>query len=149
MTGDTSLSETQRTALAGDLRVLLGALARRLRDQTRSADLTSSQKSVLLRLEKDGPATISALARVEGMKPQSMGAIVAALQGIGFVNGAPDPLDRRQTILTLTETFRVWIERARAAHEDFLLRAITTRLSAPEQHQLAASVKLLQRLFEA
>ena len=148
MNTEAGLNETERTALAGELRIVLGALARRLREQTGGADLTASQKSVLLRLEKDGPATISALARAESMKPQSMGAIVAALQTTGFVTGTPDPADGRQTILSLTDACRIWIGQARAAREDFLLRTITARLRGPEQHQLAAAVKLLHRLFE-
>ena len=45
------------------------------------------------RLEKDGPATASSLARAEGMRPQSMGAVVAALESAGLMRGAPDPTD--------------------------------------------------------
>ena len=49
--------------LAGELRISVGKLMRRMREQTHPNDLTSSQKSVLLRLDRDGPATVSALAR--------------------------------------------------------------------------------------
>ncbi len=42
-------------ALAGELRVLIGRLMRRLREQASVGDLTSSQVSVLRRLERDGP----------------------------------------------------------------------------------------------
>jgi hypothetical protein len=49
--------------LAQDLRALLGKLERRFRDQAQVGDLTPSQVSVLLRLEKEGPATASNLAR--------------------------------------------------------------------------------------
>jgi hypothetical protein len=49
-------------ALAQELRALLGKLKRRLREQAHVGDLTPSQVSVLLRLEKDGPATASSLA---------------------------------------------------------------------------------------
>src|ERR1700712_4078661 len=86
------------SALAAELRIVMGALNRRLREQANVGDLTSAQKAVLLRLERDGPATGSALARAEAMRPQSMGAIIAALEAAGFVAGAPDPSDGRQTI---------------------------------------------------
>ena len=50
-------------ALAQDLRALFGKFKRRLREQGNLGDLTPSQVSVLLRLEKEGPSTASSLAR--------------------------------------------------------------------------------------
>jgi DNA-binding MarR family transcriptional regulator len=137
------------SALAEDLRSVVGALRRRFLEQADDGDLTSAQKSVLLRLERDGPATVSALARAETMRPQSMGAIVAALEAAGFVSGAPDPADGRQTILSLTAHFRDWVGTARAARQDWLLRTLQARLSAQEQRQLADAVTLLKRLLDS
>jgi DNA-binding MarR family transcriptional regulator len=136
-------------ALAGELRVLIGKLKRRLRDQAHLGDLTWSQISVLSRLEREGPATVTNLARAEGMRPQSMGANVSALEAAGLVNGAPDPNDGRQTILSLTAACRDWIEAGRAAREDWLLRAIQTKLAPEEQEQLASAVELLKRLVDS
>jgi DNA-binding MarR family transcriptional regulator len=145
-------TDDQRSARASDLaqelRALLGKLKRRLRDQAHIGDLTPSQTSVLLRLERDGPATASSLARAEGMRPQSMGPLVAALEAAGLVSGAPDPSDGRQTILSLTDACRKWIEEGRAARQDWLTRTIQARLSPQEQEDLAASVELLKRLVD-
>jgi DNA-binding MarR family transcriptional regulator len=135
-------------ALAGDLRVVIGQLRRRLREQSSIGDLTWSQTSVLSRLEREGSATVSSLARAEGMRPQSMGATVSALEAAGLVNGSPDPEDGRQTILSLTPACREWIKAARAAKEDWLFRAIQSKLSPEEQGELAKGVKLLKRLAE-
>src|ERR1700679_141291 len=111
-------SESARaSALATELRIVAGALSRRFREQADMGDLTSAQKSVLLRLERDGPATGSALARAEAMRPQSMGAIIAALETAGYVAGTPDPADGRQTIISLTDRFRAWVSAARAARQ--------------------------------
>jgi DNA-binding MarR family transcriptional regulator len=144
--------DDQRSARASDLaqelRALFGRLKRRLRDQAHIGDLTPSQTSVLLRLEKDGPATASNLARAEGMRPQSMGPLVAALEAAGLVSGASDPSDGRQTILSLTDACRKWIEEGRAARQDWLTRTIQARLSLQEQEDLAASVELLKRLAD-
>jgi DNA-binding MarR family transcriptional regulator len=92
------MSEQQRDpdftgpqALAGELRVLTGRLKRRLREQAHLGDFTPSQTAALGRLRREGPATVTALAKAEGMRPQSMGAIVAALEAAGMVSGAPDP----------------------------------------------------------
>src|ERR1700741_593384 len=102
-------------ALAQDLRALLSKLKRRLREQAHAGDLTPSQVSVLLRLERDGPATASALARAEGRRPQSMGPVIARLEAAGLVSGPPDPTDGRQTILSLTDSCREWARKGRAA----------------------------------
>ena len=135
-------------ALAQDLRAVLGKLKRRLREEGPIGDLTPSQVSVLLRLERDGPATASGLARAEGMRPQSMGAVTAALEGAGLVHGAPDPKDGRQTLLSLTQAFRTWAQERRAARQDWLTRTIQARLSRQEQDELAALIALLGRLVE-
>lgn len=135
-------------ALAHDLRRFAAKLKRRLREQAEVGDLTSSQISVLLRLEKDGPATTSALARREGMRPQSMGALVAALESAGFVTGTPDQSDGRQTLLSLTDQCRTWIAEGRTARQDWLARAIATGLSPDEQERLAAVLPLLDRLTD-
>jgi len=132
-------------ALAGDLRVVIGQLKRRLREQAHLGDLTWSQIRVLSRLDSEGPATVTALARAEGMRPQSMGETVSALKAAGFVSGAPDPDDGRQTVLSLTPACAEAIKNGRAAHEDWLFRSIRTRLAAAEQAQLASAVELLKR----
>jgi DNA-binding MarR family transcriptional regulator len=136
------------SALAQDLRALLGKLKRRLRDQADAGDLTPSQVAVLLRLEKDGPATASSLARAEGMRPQSMAPVIAALESAGLVSGAPDPADGRQTLLSLTDTCRKWAAEGRAARQDWLTRMLQARLSPREQDEVAKAVRLLKRLVD-
>jgi DNA-binding MarR family transcriptional regulator len=137
------------SALAADLRVLIGKLKRRLREEAHSGDLTLSQTSVLSRLEREGPATVTTLARAEGVRPQSMGATVSDLEAAGLVSGAPDPADGRQTILSLTAACREMIKASRAAREDWLFRAIRTKLTPREQAELAAGVELLKRLVDS
>ena len=134
--------------LATELRVLIGQLARRLREQARPGDYTSSQKAVVLRLERDGPATISTLARAEGVRPQSMGATIASLAEAGLVEGSADPADGRQTLLTLTKACREMLRSRRAAREDWLFRALQAKLTAAEQAKLNCAAELLKRLLE-
>ena len=134
--------------LAQDIRGLVGKLKRRLREQSDAGDLPPSQTAVLLRLEKDGPATTSSLARAEGMRPQSMGTVIVALESAGLVHGSPDPKDGRQTILSLTDRCREWIQESRAARQDWLLRTIQARLSPEEQNALTTAIALLQRIVD-
>jgi len=135
-------------ALAQQLRKFSGTLKRRLRAQADTSDLTPSQTFVLLRLETCGPTTTSALARAEGIRPQSMGTIVTALDAAGLVTGSPDPADGRQTILSLTDHSREWLAHGRGIRQDWLTKTIGDRLSPTEQNQLSAVMPLLLRLIE-
>ena len=135
-------------ALATELRALFGKLKRQLRAQGGRHDLTESQISTLARLEREGPTTVTALARAEGMRPQSMGAIIAALESAGLVAGAPHPSDGRQTLLSLTDACRDLIASGRAARQDWLQNALHSRLAPFERAELARAVRLLQRLVE-
>jgi len=120
----------------------------RVREHGGGGDLTPSQSSVVLRLEKDGAATVSSLARAEGMRPQSMSAIVAPLQESGLVSGAPDPADGRQTLMSLTPKCKKWLQEGRAARQDWITTTISQKLSLQEQVNLQDALKLLTRLVE-
>jgi DNA-binding MarR family transcriptional regulator len=137
------------SALASELRILINQLRHRLREQSHLGDYTWSQTSVIIRLERDGPATVSALARAEGVRQQSMGATISTLEAAGLIKGSPDPADGRRTILSLTDACREMIRASRAAKEDWLFHAIQTKLSPAEQKQLATNLELLKRIADS
>jgi DNA-binding MarR family transcriptional regulator len=141
-------SAARIAAVAAELRAVIGKLRRRLCGEGHLGDFTPSQVDALVWLECRGPATVTALARALGVRPQSMGETVAALKEAGVVSGAPDPADRRQTVLSLTQACRDRIEVARVAREDWLFRAIRTKLASAEQEELANGVALLKRLVD-
>lgn len=134
--------------LAAELRTVFGNLKRKVQQQGGQNDLNASQIAVLLRLEKEGPATVSSLARAEGMRPQSMSAVIAPLGEMGFVAGTADPKDGRKTLMSLTKTCKKWIEDGRAARQDWLARALQQKLSPQEQKQVSSAIRLLARLTE-
>lgn len=134
--------------LAAELRTNLGHLKRKLRQHGARYDLTSSQIAVILRLEKDGPATVSSLARAEGMRPQSMSAVIASLEEMRFVAGAADPNDGRKTLMSLTKTCRKSLEDGRAARQDWLAQTIQQKLSPVEQKKLSSAIHLLARITQ-
>jgi DNA-binding MarR family transcriptional regulator len=140
--------DARAAILARELRVVFGNLKRRLREQATAGDLTLSQIAVLSRLDREGPATVSNLAREQGVRPQSMGATVAALEAAGLVHGTPDPADGRQTLLSLTEACRELIDASRIARGDRLLAVIEAKLTPAEQDELARALRLLQRLAD-
>ena len=135
--------------LAIQLRAVLKMLRRRLREQGAPGDLTPSQTSVLLRLEKYGPATVSSLARAEGVRPQSMSSTVTSMQEAGLVLGGADPDDGRKTLMALSKSCAKRLQDGRAARQDWLTNEIVQKLSEREQQQVAAAIKLLGRLTEA
>lgn len=144
-----SVSEFETASdLAAHIRTILSRLKRRLREQGGREDLTPSQISVLLRLEKDGAATVSGLARAEGMRPQSMSSIVTSLQDAGLVVSSSDPNDGRQTLMSLSNRCEKLLREGRAARQDWLTTVIRQKLSAQEQRKLSAALELLGRLTE-
>ena len=134
--------------VAAEIRAVHRKLKVRYREHGGGNDLTPSQASVLLRLEKDGAATVSNLARAEGMRPQSMSAIVTPLQESGLVCGTPDPGDGRQTLMSLTPKCLKWLQDGRAARQDWLTKTISEKLSVPEQKRLKEALELMARLVE-
>lgn len=134
--------------MASELRIVLGKLKRRLREHTNKGDMSLSQMAVLGYLDREGPSTVTTLARAEGVRSQSMGATVAALEEAGLVTGAPNPADGRQIMLSLTAKAREWIKASRAAREDWLSRAIRSHLTAAEQEELAKAAALIRRIVD-
>lgn len=144
--------DSLKAGLAGTLAVEIRAVHRSLKPRVREhgggKDLTPSQVAVLVRLEQDGASTVSSLARAEGMKPQSMREVVAPLQQAGFIRGAPDPNDGRQTLMSLTPKCVKWIQEGRAASHDWLTTSISQKLSVEEQQKLLDALGLFRRLVE-
>ena len=136
------------STLAAEMRTVFRKLKLRVREHGGANDLKPSQASVLLRLENDGATTVSSLARAEGMRPQSMSAIVAPLQESGLISGAPDPADGRQTLMCLTPKCQKWLQEGRAARLDWMATTISQKLSVQEQEKLQQALKLLARLVE-
>jgi DNA-binding MarR family transcriptional regulator len=134
--------------MASELRIVLGKLKRRLREHANKGDMSLSQMAVLGYLDREGPSTVTTLARAEGVRSQSMGATVAALQEAGLVTGAPNPADGRQIMLSLTAKAREWIKASRAAREDWLARAIRSHLTPAEQEVLAKAAALIRRIVD-
>jgi DNA-binding MarR family transcriptional regulator len=132
-----------------DLGLALGLLIRRMRAAapSESHDLSWTQKSVLVRLEKEGPTTTSELARAEGVKPQSMGTAIAALEEMGMVERKADPTDGRQMNIKLTDKGSSMRRTTRDASLAWLAQAIA-KLNKQEQATLFEAGEIIKRLVE-
>lgn len=132
--------------IATELRAILGPLIRKLRQFKTDDELTLSHTSALARLEREGPATAAELAAGEGIRPQSMFTIIAALQERGLVSREPDPYDGRRIVVSVTDAGREGLHGARTERGRRLTAAITEELTPAEQRQLATALPLLARI---
>ena len=132
--------------LASELRLVLGQLVRRLRAQHR---FPLPYATVLGRLDREGPRTVSELAAAERVRPQSMAQTVGDLEGDGLVTRRPDPDDLRRAPVELTEEGRAALAADRRDREGWLAQAISAGLTPGEQSVLAEAVSLLRRLAES
>ncbi|NMO94099.1 MarR family transcriptional regulator [Actinomycetospora sp. TBRC 11914] len=130
------------------VRVGLGRLRRRLRENHDRAELTASQTGVLSRLDREGPATASALAAAEGVRPQSVAMSIQVLEERGFVARTPDPDDGRRQIVSVTPAGRDLLESSRAAGEGWLAGVLSERLTEQECAVLVEAMTLLERVTD-
>ena len=112
-------------------------------------ELTLSESSALARLDRGGPATAAALARLEQISPQSMGATLASLELRGLIERSADPDDGRRVILSTTDAGLQVLRERRNARTDELARALSSGFSPEELEQLVAAAPLLERLAQS
>lgn len=134
---------TDSARVASDLRVVLGRLVRRLRAEL---GFPMAQASVLGRLDREGPLSVSDLSVAEGVRPQSMAQTVGDLESGGLVTRRPDPADGRRALVELSKAGRQTLEADRRHRVGWLARAIDEELSARERSVLREAVELLERL---
>ncbi|MFB8038347.1 MarR family winged helix-turn-helix transcriptional regulator [Streptomyces sp. NPDC056004] len=139
-------AESDAEQLATELTAVVGRLVRRLRSTPTGDRLTPTQRSVLARLDLEGPATTAALARAEYVRPQSMRLTLGALESQGLVERAPDPADGRKSVMSLTESGAATLAEVRAAKHDWLARAVAAELDGAERRTVAEAVELIDRL---
>jgi DNA-binding MarR family transcriptional regulator len=135
--------------IAGALRVSIGLLLRRLRQAQAHGELTLPESSALTRLDRGGPATASALAKLEQISPQSMGATLGGLEARGLVERRADPADGRRVVLSVTGAGRGMLRDKRNARTERLAKALSSGFSPEELRLLMAAAPLLERLAQS
>jgi DNA-binding MarR family transcriptional regulator len=134
--------------VAAALRVSLGLLLRRLRQVGVPGELTVPETSALARLDRNGPAASSELARSEQISPQSMGATLSALEARGLITRDPDARDGRRVVLSVTEAGRQLLRDKRDARTEHLARALAAGFTREELDLLMTAAPLLERLAQ-
>jgi DNA-binding MarR family transcriptional regulator len=134
---------------AHDLVVLFSRLRRRIVDEAPWDKVTPSQRSVLSRLSKNGPATIGELATVERVRSQSMAATVQALEDEELLERSLDPDDGRRRILRLTAKGAQFVDARRSAARSWLTEALATTCTADELATVEEAIAILDRVVDA
>ena len=138
---------TNPETAVGDLIQAIGLLVRRVRAAAAAHDLSLTESAVMSRLAREGPQTTAELARAEGMKPQSMGTTIAALEEMGMVARRPHPTDGRQVNIELTAKGAAVRKSAKDAKRTWLAQAIA-QLDEHDRETLFAAGEIIKRLVK-
>jgi DNA-binding MarR family transcriptional regulator len=142
--------EKVNEAAVDELTLSVGLLVRRMRSVSPTGlhELSWTQKSVIARLEKEGPATTADLARAEGVKPQSMGTALATLEEMGVIERKPHATDGRQVNIHLTTKGSAMRKVSKDASRTWLAHSVSM-LNKQEQAILFAAGGIMKRIAES
>lgn len=132
--------------LADRLRVSIGRLARRLRQQS-LAGLTPSQASVLATLDRHGPISMGRLAKHEAISKPSATGIVKRLIARGLVVKTRDPHDGRSAIVEITARGSEVLDERRREKTAYLAERIAS-LELEDREVLERAAQLLEDMVE-
>ncbi len=136
-------------AQAEEFALAIGLIVRRVRAKAPAElkDFSWTQKSILKRLETDGPATSADLARAEGVTPQSMGTAIVGLEELGVVARKAHPTDGRLMVVKLTAKGIALRRHIRVAKETWLAQALE-KLDKEELAVLFKAGEIMKRMAE-
>jgi DNA-binding MarR family transcriptional regulator len=144
--------EIQARPLAGNLRLAIGRVARRIRQvyaASGPADESSfTELAILSRLDSGGSVTPTDLAKAERITPQVVGTALTDLAARGFVDRRKDPLDGRRLIVTITNIGRTALDARTEAVTMRLAEALGEGFTAGELRRIDDVLPLLNRLAE-
>jgi DNA-binding MarR family transcriptional regulator len=134
--------------VAAALQLSIRLLRRQLRQSHGDNDreLTLPETSALALLDRGGPTTPGALAKVEQISPQSMGATLAALESRRLVERQADPADGRRVVMSITDAGMAALRIRRTARTEQLAQALSAGFTSLELNQLMTAAPLIERL---
>lgn len=109
--------------------------------------LTVPQHRLLVLVAEDGPRRVGALATDLGVNQSNASRLVDRLVGQGLLSRAPDPDDRRASVVTLSDTGREVVDHVTAARLE-ALRALVADLSPAQRERLAVALRPLNHTAE-
>jgi len=135
--------ETQR--LANELRQVISAFVRNARVAT--ATVRTSQHETLDLLDTHQALSIAELARLRGVKHQSMRLVINELEQQGLVQRQKSPQDARAQLIVLSENARASLADARAQRSEWIAKQIADKLDAAACEDLQKGLVALRKLL--
>ena len=132
--------------VAVELRAATSQLMRAMRATLPTSGASMAQLSVLGQLYRHGDLAPTDLARLEGVRLQTLTRLLATLEEQGWARRQADPADGRRSVLQLTPRGARLLGDHVHRREASLERAITETLSASERRTLLDACALLSRL---
>jgi DNA-binding MarR family transcriptional regulator len=137
---------TSTIELADELRLTVGRLARRIRQQS-TLGLTPSQYSALVSVDQLQPVRLGDLAAAEGVSAPTVTKVVNLLEVAGLVEREVDASDRRSSFVRLTPAGRESLSRIRTERTAFLRQRLD-ELSPAQRALLVKALPALAALAE-
>jgi len=120
-------------------------LGRRLRGARPPGVATASGIGLLSTLNRLGPMSAKRLAEEEGLQPQSLSRLIAALERSGCIRRESNAADRRERLIALTDRGRETLNAYMAARYRWLKQAMTV-LTAAERQTLVDAAHVMLKL---
>lgn len=139
------MSLRTQAGLASSLRIAIGRLNRRLRNEREDDSLSLNQLATLGALERLGPTPVGELAAHERVRPPSMTRTVSSLEELGLATREPHPVDRRLAVVRITEAGLARTSADRRRRDAWLTHRLR-ELTAEERRQLRDVLPVLEKL---
>ena len=139
-------NKSSETAIT-DFAHSIGMVVRRVRAAATPQEMSWTESAVLKRLAREGAATTAELARMQGMRPQSMRTVIASLEELGMIARRPHETDGRQVVIELTAKGASAEKDSGEAKRTWLAQAFA-RLDKQERETLFEAGRLMRRLVE-
>jgi DNA-binding MarR family transcriptional regulator len=133
--------------VASHLRLVVARTARRLRQEA-GQELSPSLTSALAAIDRHGPLTPSELAAHERVQRPTATRLLGRLAELGLVERAPDPVDRRSALISVSPAGRTLLRRLRTRKNQYLARRLAT-LTPDEVATLDRAAAILERVLDA
>lgn len=138
---------TDDVKLIQELRLSLGRISRRMRNEKADRRISDSQVSALWRLSELGECTIGALSDRECVTAPSMTRTVQALEQAGYLERNTAPDDGRKVLLRLTDAGSILLtETVRRRNETF--DAMLNDLSPEDRAAVIAAAPGLKKMAD-
>ncbi len=136
--------DAELVALAEELRQAVGSFVRKVRAATDTPH--DARLDTLDDLDRHGPMTVAALARLRQVRHQSMRMVVAQLETKALLGRAPDAQDARGQIVAITEAGRTALMASRSARARWIASGLQAHTTLQERQAVATAVDVLRRL---